>query len=121
MLPEDVLERYIPPKELKQVKRVLLGKESEVIEIPKAVEDLGEKYNFEVKAFSMVKHAKKEHTRKPRIVRIGLIQHSIVKPTNASIDEQYFAIRDKVEKMIDAAGMMGVNVLGLQEAWSMCL
>ena len=46
---------------------------------------------------------KPEQMREPRIVRIGLIQNTIVKPTTAPLKEQYKAICDKVEAMIDAA------------------
>jgi len=36
-----------------------------------------------------------------------------------SVNDQYNAIQNQVERMIDTAGFMGVNVLCLQEAWTM--
>lgn len=58
-------------------------------------------------------------TRSPRLVRIGAIQHSIVLSTDKSINEQRQAIFHKIDKIIQAAALEGVNVLCLQEAWSM--
>jgi len=55
----------------------------------------------------------------PRVVKIGLIQHSIVLPTTDPISEQAAAIREKVGRLIDIAGNNGVNVICLQEAWTM--
>eukprot|EP00922_Rhytidocystis_sp_ex-Travisia-forbesii_P004700 GHVS01006916.1.p1 GENE.GHVS01006916.1~~GHVS01006916.1.p1 ORF type:complete len:419 (+),score=45.64 GHVS01006916.1:75-1331(+) len=54
-----------------------------------------------------------------RPVRIGVIQHGIVESTSAPVDKQYRAIQSRVEKLIDAAGLMGVQIIGLQETWTM--
>lgn len=53
------------------------------------------------------------------IVRVGLIQHSIKNPTTDPVWDQYQGILAHVDKMIDTAGFMGVNILGLQEVWTM--
>ncbi len=64
--------------------------------------------------------AAQESTREPNFVRVGLIQNSITSvPTSAPVLEQYKAIEAKIEKLVIAAGEMGVNVLCLQEAWTM--
>lgn len=63
--------------------------------------------------------AEPEQLRPPKIVKIGLVQNSIVKPTTEPIMDQYLAIQEKIEKIIDAAGAMGVNLLCLQETWIM--
>lgn len=73
--------------------------------------------NFEIAAYDFP--AKKEETRSPRIVRVGIIQHSIAIPTDKPINEQRQAIFQKVVKIINAAAKEGVNILCLQEAWSM--
>eukprot|EP00922_Rhytidocystis_sp_ex-Travisia-forbesii_P004697 GHVS01006913.1.p1 GENE.GHVS01006913.1~~GHVS01006913.1.p1 ORF type:complete len:376 (+),score=60.76 GHVS01006913.1:148-1128(+) len=39
--------------------------------------------------------------------------------TSAPVDVQYRAIQGRVETLIDAAGLMGVQILGLQETWTM--
>ncbi|GMN58379.1 hypothetical protein TIFTF001_027483 [Ficus carica] len=64
-------------------------------------------------------HADKELLREPRVVRVGLIQNSIVLPTTAPFSDQKTAIFQKIKPIIDAAGASGVNVLCLQEAWMM--
>src|SRR5690606_36656472 len=63
--------------------------------------------------------AAREQRRAPRIVRVGVIQNRIVASTSAPVLEQYEAIADRIEEMIEAAAKLGVNVLGLQEAWTM--
>lgn len=117
---ESLLD-LIPESKRVQAYRILYGKtaENKFSAIPKDVIDIADQHNFEVKSFSMVKNALKEEIRTPRIVTIGVIQNSIVEPTNVSVIQQYLAIQNKIEVMIDAAARMGVNVLCLQEAWTM--
>jgi beta-ureidopropionase len=62
--------------------------------------------------------ALKEDLRKPRIVRIGAIQHSLAEPTTAPVGVQREKIFEKIGKMIEAAAADSVNVLCLQELWS---
>lgn len=97
----------------------MYGRPSDKVSISKDILDYADKQNFDVKHFSMVHLALPEQTRAQRRVRIGAIQNAIIKPTNASIDEQYLAIQERIEEMVHVAGKMGVNVLGLQEAWTM--
>ena len=47
------------------------------------------------------------------------MQNSIVAPTTAPFAEQYAAIEAKVGNIIEAAAELDVNVLCLQEAWTM--
>jgi beta-ureidopropionase len=61
---------------------------------------------------------KLEQLRKPRIVRVGLIQNSIVLPTTKMVYDQRAAIHDKVAKYIEHAAKCGVNIVCLQETWS---
>ncbi|EGG24309.1 beta-alanine synthase [Cavenderia fasciculata] len=118
---ESILEKYIPEDELKEVKRILFGQNRgtsvSVQPVNQEATDIANANNFQV-LFSKIL-AEKEQLRQPRIVRIGIIQNSIGAPTNAPIHDQYMAIQNKIEKMIDAAGAMGVNVLCLQETWHM--
>uniref|UniRef100_A0A5K3EHX8 Beta-ureidopropionase n=1 Tax=Mesocestoides corti TaxID=53468 RepID=A0A5K3EHX8_MESCO len=60
-----------------------------------------------------------EQLRAPRIVRIGAIQHKIAVPPNLPVKDQISAAHKKIGDLIDAAGACGVNVLCLQEAWTM--
>ena len=59
-----------------------------------------------------------EQTRSPRVVRVGVIQNAIVRPTTDPVIEQRDALFKRIGEMVDAAGECGVNVLCLQEAWS---
>jgi beta-ureidopropionase len=63
---------------------------------------MSKKHHFELKAYKVTCAA--EQLRAPRVVRVALIQNMIAKPTSAPVREQFEGIRDKVEKMIDAAG-----------------
>lgn len=109
----DAIDRYLPDGVKEQVKRVLYGKPAEdrTSELP---DNFRNHPDFEVQYFSLAKHAAEEQRRAPRLVKVGAIQHGIVEPTSAPVNEQYEAIKNKVEKMIDAAGQIGVNVLSLQ-------
>lgn len=114
---ESLLEKHVPADELKEVKRILYGREVPSLPIAEGAAALAEKNNFEIKAFQI--DAAPEQLRKPRVVRIGAIQNSIVLPTTAPFADQYAAIEKKIETMIDAAAEMGVNIVCLQEAWTM--
>ncbi|KYR00383.1 beta-alanine synthase [Tieghemostelium lacteum] len=118
---ETILEKYIPENELKEVKKILYGLNRgqlvQPLPINKEALQIAESHDFEILASKMT--AENEQLRKSRIVRIGVIQNCIGAPTTAPVKEQYKAIEEKIEKMIDAAGAMGVNVLCLQETWHM--
>ena len=113
---EDALEG-LPKETIPHVWRILFGGEKqESLDIPKSVTEKSVENNFEVKTYKI--ECPKEQLRSARIVRVGVIQNTIVKPTTDPVLEQYLAIQDKVEKMIEAAAELGVNVLCLQEAWT---
>ncbi len=128
----------LSPESLSEVKRILYGKALPALPISEYAAVLAEKHNFEVKAFKVEAateqvrglHSLKakfffcvlltrDQLRKPRIVRIGAVQNSIVLPTTAPFAEQYNALEAKIGNIIDAAADMEVNVLCLQEAWTM--
>jgi len=115
---ENCLSKYIPIEELSEVKRILYGESQEkVLKIPDEVLSIATKHNFEIKGF--IFEAQPESTRKKNIIRVGAVQHSIVLPTNAPIIDQRNAIFKKVEEIIHAAAVVDVNILCLQEAWTM--
>merc|ERR1719259_1414218 len=60
-----------------------------------------------------------ENLRAKRIVRVAAIQNAIVAPTTAPITEQRKAIHDRISTMIAAAASCNVNIICLQEAWTM--
>lgn len=59
-----------------------------------------------------------EQLRQPRKVRIGVIQNAIVLPTTDLVVNQQKAIHSRIEEIISAASLCGVNIICLQEAWS---
>jgi len=107
----------LPEEDQQEAWRILYGDLPQGIAIPAEVQQLADRKEFDVAAYKFT--AAKEQRRKPRVVRIAVIQNQIVQPTDAPVEEQFQAIADRVTDMIDAAGMMGVNVLCLQEAWTM--
>ncbi|RZF37384.1 hypothetical protein LSTR_LSTR009735 [Laodelphax striatellus] len=114
---EDVLDSYIPEEKLKEVKRVLFGSSTRELILSEESQELASKNCFEVKACAF--EAKREELRQPRLVRVGLIQNSISLPTTEPIEKQRNAIFSKIKEIIRAAHLNGVNILCLQEAWTM--
>uniref|UniRef100_A0A0E0LKQ8 Beta-ureidopropionase n=1 Tax=Oryza punctata TaxID=4537 RepID=A0A0E0LKQ8_ORYPU len=116
-----LLESNLSPELFKEASRLLLGlncgRALEAISLPESTSILAKAHNFDVQAFRF--DADKEYLRQPRVVRVGLIQNSIAIPTTSHFADQKKAIMEKVKPMIDAAGDAGVNILCLQEAWTM--
>ena len=75
--------------------------------------------DFEVKGF--IFKAEQEQLRPPKIVKIGIIQNQIVLPTTAPVFDQRNAIHNRIAEIISAAHSCGVNIICMQEAWSMYL
>ncbi|MGH0144204.1 UNVERIFIED_CONTAM: hypothetical protein FKN15_047064 [Acipenser sinensis] len=113
---EKTLEKHIPPEELKEVKRLMYGKETKTIELPQcAVEAAAERgFDLQGSAFS----ASVEQLRQPRIVRVGLIQNQIVLPTDSPVIEQITALHKRIGEIVEVAAMCGVNIICFQEAWT---
>ncbi|XP_045596025.1 beta-ureidopropionase [Procambarus clarkii] len=114
---DKFLDDHIPEKELKVVKKLLYGREHPPLAIPEKAEQLAQKHNFEIKGFQI--SAAPEELTPPRIVRVCVLQNSIVLETSAPVAAQRAAIHEKITHMIDAAALCGVNVLCFQEAWYM--
>ena len=115
----DVLKTHLPQEEFEQVRRILYGKSIEEIKVPSDVQSKADALNFEIKHYSMVKNSLEESRRTRRLVRIGVIQNQIVLPTDRPVEEQFIALRDRIGEIAKVAGEMGVNVLAMQEAWTM--
>lgn len=109
--------RKLPEEDQKEAFRILYGDVPDTIAIPSEVQSYADEHNFEVAAHKF--NALEEQRRPARIVRIAVIQNQIVKATTAPVVEQYEAIADRIEQIIEAAGKLDVNVLCLQEAWTM--
>lgn len=114
---DSILKRNLKPEDLREFNRIYYGREdnNEVV-LKQSTVTLSSENNFEVSAYSF---AAAKEIREPRIVKLGLIQHSIVLTTDKLINEQREAIFDKVKKIIETAAIEGVNIICLQETWSM--
>ncbi|ELU18476.1 hypothetical protein CAPTEDRAFT_176971 [Capitella teleta] len=115
---ESILEKHLPEAELKEIQRIIYGGTLKKLELPSEALQLGQQKDFEVAGY-ILGEAQREEVRPPRIVRVGLIQNKIVLPTDAPILEQRDALHQRIVEMIDAAALAGVNILCLQEAWTM--
>ncbi|ROT62833.1 putative beta-ureidopropionase-like [Penaeus vannamei] len=114
---EECLEKNVPEQELKEVKRILYGKELPTITIPESAEKLAVQHSFDIQGYAIP--AAKEELTPPRIVRVGVIQNAIVKETTAPIAEQRAALHARISQMTEAAALCGVNIICFQEAWTM--
>mmetsp|Transcript_6332 Transcript_6332/g.11432 ORF Transcript_6332/g.11432 Transcript_6332/m.11432 type:complete len:391 (-) Transcript_6332:116-1288(-) len=112
---EELLQAHLPPKELEAMRGYLYGfNRGRVVE---AMEGLEGAKDFEVKAFEF--KAEALQLTSPRVTRVGVIQNSVPLATTEPYADQRDAIFDKVGAMMEHAGQQGVNVLCLQEAWTM--
>eukprot|EP01012_Entosiphon_sulcatum_P049305 TRINITY_DN6790_c0_g1_i1.p1 TRINITY_DN6790_c0_g1~~TRINITY_DN6790_c0_g1_i1.p1 ORF type:complete len:386 (+),score=59.18 TRINITY_DN6790_c0_g1_i1:892-2049(+) len=113
---EDILDE-LPEEKRSEMYRILYGGVLPSVTIPSEASETAATHNFVIQAYSV--STPKEDVRAPRIVRVAGIQNSVPLPTTDPVLAQRDAIWTKVGRMIDAAGAMGVNVLGLQECWHM--
>ena len=113
----ESLLRKLDPADQKEAFRILYGDLPETLTIPEAVQAYADLHDFEIAAYKF--HAAAEQRRAPRIVRVGVIQNQIVTDTSQPVEAQYEALASRIETIIRTAGDMGVNVLCLQEAWTM--
>jgi len=114
---ESVLEKYVPQPELAEVKRILYGKPVKELELSEATVSRAGDEDYQVAGWRMT--ADPEETRPAREVRIGLIQNKIVLPTDAPIGQQVTALQKRIGAIIENAARSGVNIICLQEAWTM--
>uniref|UniRef100_A0A8C8CWK8 Uncharacterized protein n=1 Tax=Oncorhynchus tshawytscha TaxID=74940 RepID=A0A8C8CWK8_ONCTS len=91
---EKILETHIPDEELKEVKRILFGKETKKFDLPACEVEAALERDFELHGYLNV-----------------LIQNRIVLPTDAPVLVQ---IRE-IGEMVDVAAMCGVNIVSFQE------
>ncbi|XP_026125829.1 beta-ureidopropionase-like [Carassius auratus] len=114
---EKLLESCVPEAELREVRRLLFGKQLKDLNLPQSARDAAEEQDFDLKGY--VFEASPEQLRPPRTVRVGLIQNKIVLPTDAPVLEQITALHKRVGEMVAVAAMCGVNIVCFQEAWTM--
>ena len=96
----EALLRKLPPEDQKEAFRILYGDVPETIGIPADVQSYADERDFEVAAYKF--HAATEQRRAARIVRVGVIQNKILKPTTDPVMDQYEAIADRTR--LESAG-----------------
>ncbi|XP_037566642.1 beta-ureidopropionase-like isoform X1 [Dermacentor silvarum] len=114
---EKILTEHLPPEELQKVRGVLYGKECAALDFDSEALALATEHKFELKGYRMV--AEKEEMRPPRVVRLGLVQNRIVLPTTEPVAAQREALHRRIETIVEAAALCGVNVICFQETWHM--
>ncbi|VDO00592.1 unnamed protein product [Rodentolepis nana] len=114
---EEIIDRNISDETARsEVQRILYGGWLNKLELPFQTCQAGGS-TAKVAGYAFKKAD--EQLRAPRIVRIGAIQHKIALPPTSPVSDQIAAAHKKIGDMIDAAGACGVNVLCMQEAWTM--
>jgi len=114
---EDTL-KSVPAADLKDLKTHIYGRpDDNELKVSQAAQKIAEANNFVIKSYGF--EAIKEDLRKPRIVRIGAVQTSIVAPTTAPVSAQRDKIFAKIGKIVEAAAADNVNILCLQELWTL--
>ncbi|KAL3185923.1 hypothetical protein MRX96_028795 [Rhipicephalus microplus] len=114
---EKILTEHLPPEEYQKVRGVLYGKECAALDLDREALALAEEHKFEIKGYKMT--AEKEEMRPPRVVRLGLVQNRIVLPTTEPVVAQREALHRRIETIVEAAALCGVNVICFQETWHM--
>lgn len=114
---DEIIKKKLNPEQLKEYNRIHYGRNDHCeLNLQDSTLEAGKLHDFEVAAYSF--NAAKE-VRNPKVVKVGLIQHSIVLPTTEPIEKQRNAVFDKVKKIIETAASEGIQILCLQEAWYM--
>ncbi|XP_057267272.1 beta-ureidopropionase isoform X2 [Pezoporus wallicus] len=114
---ESCLERHLPPEELSEVKRILYGGEARKLHLPAAALSAAQERDFELQGYGF--DAEPEQLRRPRIVRVGLIQNKIPLPTDTAVSVQVAALHRRIAEIVEVAAQSGVNIVCFQEAWTM--
>lgn len=114
---DEIIKNKLNPGQLKEFNRIYYGRTDHChLELKESSLEASKVNLFQIAAYSF--SAQKE-IRDPRIVKVGLIQHSIVLPTEKPNEEQRQAIFNKIDKIIHVAAAENVKIICLQEAWSM--
>lgn len=115
---DEIIKKNLNPQQLRQFNKIYYGREDHgQLQISRQTAAKCKEQNFDIAAYSFT--AAKEETRKPRTVKVGLIQNSIVLPVDQPLTKQRDAIFEKVSNLIHVAADEGVQIVCLQETWPM--
>ncbi|XP_074212096.1 beta-ureidopropionase isoform X1 [Camelus bactrianus] len=114
---EQCLEKNLPLADLREVKRILYGKETRELHLPSGAFEAASKGDFELRGYGF--EAAEEQQRRPRIVRVGLVQNRTPLPADTPVVKQVTALHRRIEAITEVAATCGVNIICFQEAWTM--
>jgi beta-ureidopropionase len=114
---EELLVKHLPEREMNEVWRVVYGGQPRKLDLPSSAISKGYQQDFDVVGYMF--DALAESTRPARIVRVGLIQNKIVRPTSDPVAQQRDALHSRIADMLEVASTCGVNIVCMQEAWTM--
>lgn len=115
---EATLRTHIKEKtDLDEVFRILYGGNPRLLCFEPELCQLARDSDFELAGYYI--NAQNEQLRQRREVKIGIIQNMIQCETDAEVMTQIQAIHERVGSMLDVAGRAKVNIVCLQEAWTM--
>ncbi|XP_070573348.1 beta-ureidopropionase-like [Ptychodera flava] len=114
---DSVLSEHIPADKLQHVQRILYGNMPGKLDLPAEAIEMAKEKKFEIQGYRITAAA--EQLRKPRIVRVGLIQNKIVLPTTAPVADQRDALHQRIGEIVETAALCNVNIVCFQEAWTM--
>jgi len=110
--------KAVPAADLRDLKAAIYGRpDDNEMKVGNAAKKIADANDFVIQSYKF--DAIPEDLRKPRVVRIGAVQTSLVAPTTAPVSVQRDKIFEKTGKIIDAAAAENVNILCLQEFWTM--
>eukprot|EP00667_Euglena_gracilis_P011446 EG_transcript_11709 len=107
----------LPEPHRAEVLRVLYGAAPTPLPIPTEAQELARLHKFEIQAYKVP--CREEELRAPRIVRVAGIQNAIALAPAEPVAAQRAALWAKVQRLLEAAAALQVNVVCLQEAWTM--
>ncbi|KAM4809204.1 beta-ureidopropionase [Rhinophrynus dorsalis] len=114
---ESLLEKHVPADDIREVWRLLYGKELRPLDLPSNAVQAASQGSFELKGY--VFEAASEQIRRPRKIRVGLIQNKIQLPTTDPVMAQVTALHKRIADIVEVAAMCDVNIVCFQEAWTM--
>ncbi|KAJ8776769.1 hypothetical protein J1605_015358 [Eschrichtius robustus] len=87
------------------------------LDLPSRAFEAASKGDFELQGYAF--QAVAEQQRRPRTVRMGLVQNRTPLPADTPVVKQVTALHRRIEAIVEVAAMCGVNIICFQEAWTM--
>ena len=113
----DTLKKHLPPAAFKEVSTVLNGAETPEVSCPRSCRTGCRRRRLRG-ALLQDQLPRRSSCATARIVKVAAVQNAILLPTDAPIKDQYQALCDRIERLVNAAAGCGANIVCLQEAWT---